>query len=196
MIEEGIIINNRNIMASIFFILILLATYHFVYESILLPTFRLNLRYKLFDLRDRLIQLRADKENKANEIYFDQLERNINTTIKHMPIMTISLIRESEAFYKSHPEIENEIQKKIKAFDSLEDNELKIIQRKTVHYGIQSFIYNSGAWIVYLLPLFVIYVFARLLNISLFKLGQKIQKLTVTPEHQFNKITNIDYQLS
>ena len=41
-------------MITLFYILIILAVWHFVYEAILLPSIRWNLRNELFALRDRL----------------------------------------------------------------------------------------------------------------------------------------------
>ena len=51
MLEEGQVKREAKMITAIF-ILIALAALHFVYESILAPSFRLSIRFKLFALSD------------------------------------------------------------------------------------------------------------------------------------------------
>jgi hypothetical protein len=61
--------------------LIALAALHFVYESILAPSFRLSLRFKLFVLRDEVRQLKIDCASSLNDRHFDFLQDSINNLI-------------------------------------------------------------------------------------------------------------------
>jgi len=52
-----------------------LAVYHFVYEGILAPSFRLKLRFELFELRDELRKLKiSHAEDLRDEIDLIQTE--------------------------------------------------------------------------------------------------------------------------
>src|SRR5882724_446379 len=65
-------------------ILIALAVVHFVYESILAPSFRLSLRFKLFALRDEARQLKIDCADALSDKHFDFLQASINNLISNL----------------------------------------------------------------------------------------------------------------
>jgi hypothetical protein len=66
------------------FILIALAALHFLYESILAPSFRLSLRFKLFVLRDEVRQLKIDYAGSLSDKHFDFLQESINNLISNL----------------------------------------------------------------------------------------------------------------
>jgi len=66
------------------FILIALAALHFVYESILAPSLRLSLRFKLFVLRDEVRQLKIDHAGSLSDKHFDFLQDSINNVISNL----------------------------------------------------------------------------------------------------------------
>jgi hypothetical protein len=71
-------------MITAIFILIALAALHFVYETILAPSFRLSLRFKLFVLRDEVRQLKIDCAGSLSDKHFDFLEDSINNLISNL----------------------------------------------------------------------------------------------------------------
>ena len=71
-------------MTTVIFISIALAALHFVYESILAPSFRLSLRFKLFVLRDEVRQLKIDCAASLSDRHFDFLQDSINNLISNL----------------------------------------------------------------------------------------------------------------
>jgi len=71
-------------MITAIFILIALAALHFVYESILAPSFRLSLRFKLFVLRDEVRKLKIVYASSLSDEYFDFLQDSINNLISNL----------------------------------------------------------------------------------------------------------------
>jgi hypothetical protein len=71
-------------MITAILILIALAALHFVYESILAPSFRLSLRFKLFILRDEVRQLKIDCASSLGDKHFNYLQDSINNLISNL----------------------------------------------------------------------------------------------------------------
>lgn len=175
-------------MVTIFYYAILLAILHFIYESIVLPTLRLKLRFKLFELRDSLYRMAIEDKINSNDKNFEHIEKSIDNTIRHLPYMTFSTVYEAGVFYKNNPEIKKEVEKKIDAIENIKNEALKNIHHKCIQYSINSLLLNSASWIIYVLPILIIYKILKSLGLSIFKIGKTIQSLTVTPQHQFEKL--------
>ena len=72
-------------MINLFIILCCLAGYHLMYESVILPTIRMSVRYKIFKVRDRL---RAEKIKKGDELddsVYRIVEDNLNNALFFLP---------------------------------------------------------------------------------------------------------------
>lgn len=171
-------------MATIFFIGIILAIFHFVYESILLPSIRQRLRYKLFALRDRLVRLSLDNNQKTEIKHFEHIERSINTSIRHLPYMTISTIFHADNFYKMNPELQNDINRRVETIKNLKNEQLKELHSVCIKYSIQSLVYNSMMLFIYLLPIVLL---ISLIGVIRNRVKRTVQSLSVTPEYQFEK---------
>jgi hypothetical protein len=81
--QEGQVKRGSKVITAIF-ILIALATLHFVYESILAPSLRLSLRFRLFVLRDETRQLKIDCASSLSDKHFDFLQDSINNLISNL----------------------------------------------------------------------------------------------------------------
>ncbi len=174
-------------MVTLFYIAIILAFTHFIYESILLPSLRLQLRYKLFSLRDKLYRLAVEQKIKADDRDFEYIEKSINTTIRNIPFMTISALYEAETFYRQNPEINAEIEKKVVSLNNMKNKELKEIHLKSISYSIRSLSMNTGMWVIYLLPFFIIYKILKTLGVHFIKIGKTVQSLSLTPDYKIDR---------
>lgn len=73
-------------MATALFILFIFAIYHFVYESIIAPNVRLELRFELFKLRDELRNIKLNRElSKEDNEVFSILDETICVAINRLP---------------------------------------------------------------------------------------------------------------
>jgi hypothetical protein len=68
-------------MTTAIIVLLALAVFHFVHESILAPSFRLSLRFRLFVLRDEVRQLKIECAESLNDEHFVFLQDSINGLI-------------------------------------------------------------------------------------------------------------------
>ena len=80
-------------MKYIILVVMALAVWHLVYEAILLPSFRLSLRFRLFKLRDELRWLRVRHPTEVPEEVFQLLQGRVNTGLKLLPFMDIPMLR-------------------------------------------------------------------------------------------------------
>lgn len=175
-------------MATIIFILILLSGYHFIYESILIPSTRLNIRYQLFKLRDELRRLKIEKDKEISDEVFHYLNDSINASIKLLPYVSLSLILAAKKRIENDEKAREEIERKIQLVANCSVPEIKSISASTVKHATHAFICNTGSWVIYLLPIFLVIYLLRQINLVSFNVKKRIQEISYTskPEQQFS----------
>lgn len=147
-------------MAYIIILLALLSGYHFIMESIYIPSERLKLRYKLFEQRDKLRNLEIDG-NVANKRALIKLERAINTNIGHLAAYNIGFRVRVDSIMDDTPEIKKAIAKDIKLIYETEGVK-EIAQMKDYYMG-QAFMANMKGWTILITPFYCIfYVFDKI----------------------------------
>ena len=173
----------------------LLAGWHFVYESILVPTMRLGLRYKLFAIRDRLRMLKSCNHDEIPEVIFDSLNHSANVTINNIPYITISALFSAKKIYDNDILVRKEIDRRIKGVNECKVAEIQSLNRSLIKCAAEAFIINSGGWLLYALPFaIIVFILAIILQqISQIKSSIKgqIQQLTYLPEKKLSQF--IDY---
>ncbi len=173
-------------MAIAIVIFAIIAALHFIFESILLPMYRLELRYKLFELRD---ELRSLNLNNNHENAFHILDDTISAAIQRLPHFTLSLqysafkdYRESEELRKRIEDRQNIINKSAPEFF--------IIQSKLQEIIKDAFLYNMIGWSYILIPIMVlagvlITVFQKVKVVKT-KFDSFISKIVLSPEIKFD----------
>src|SRR5258708_36909923 len=78
-----------NTMVVLFIALVILAIFHFVYQTILAPSFKFEARLKLFRLRDRLRRLKIDNSDLLNDRLFCEIQERINRQIYYFVRFTL-----------------------------------------------------------------------------------------------------------
>ncbi len=168
-------------MATLIFILMLLAVYHFVYESIIAPSLRLGLRYQFFNLRDQIRMLKAENGANFPKDVFYLMEEFINSSLKHLHHYNFSLLLEAKKEFESDPKLKEKINKKINTINSCKIGEVKDIFKQTLQLTTRAFLINIGSWFIYLIPLAILYLaFSKLKNILL--------NITFTPEYKIENL--------
>lgn len=146
-------------MTTIFIVLIIFAIFHFIYESILLPSFRLELRYKLFELRDELRNIKSEKNSKVSDDVFYLLEGTVCTVINRLPFFSLSARMDAFKEYESNKSFQNRVEKRKNILESCQDDRIKKINKELIDIATVAFILNSGGWIYIVIP-FLLLVFA------------------------------------
>lgn len=129
------------------------AVWHFVYENILLPTTHVTLRNKLFELRDELREIQlADVERKfAHEI--DIAQNGINNAIDSVEALDLSLQGRVARRYSTDKLFRDRVKARNEAIRNSSSVELKDIVKRCNSIIRDVFFYNSGGWLVYVIPI-------------------------------------------
>lgn len=137
-------------------ILIAAAIFHFVYESIIAPSLRLELRFELFRLRDevRLLKiesLRAEGEtSEFMERHFHELQDSINSLICllfRFDLMTVCAISEEIG---RDAELKRRVEARSQILDDCVLPEVLAIRGKQFRIAMKALAVNSGPMLVWL----------------------------------------------
>jgi len=148
-------------MAILFLIIAFFAILHFVLESILVPSGRQSLRFDLFEIRDRLRQVKAEYGKVLDTEVYRFLEGSINNTLRHMHLINISVIIDVAKKINSNPDLKKEIQKRSEILNRCQLEEIKKIQKDYVQAFGKIVALNSMGWLIYLIPFIPIIFFYK-----------------------------------
>ena len=144
-------------MAIILFVCLLaLTVVHFVYERLLLPTIRLNLRYQVFALRD---QLRGLHDESLDPKVYRYMQEALNNSINILPRLNLSLIWEAQRALRDNPGLEKRIETRWKVINECPVEEICTIYRDCGAILMRAFNANCFFFYIYLLPFVLIGLF-------------------------------------
>jgi hypothetical protein len=177
-------------MSTLFVILIVMAIFHFTYEGIFLPTRRLKLRYDLFELRDKLRRLKANKENKISDELYGLIQSSIDNSIKMLPFATVTLVVKATIELKDSENLRKEISKRIALINNCEVKEIQTIFNKSKELLANAFIINTLPLIIYMLPIaFVLWIIFNVFNKAK-RLYGYIISFPYSSEDEIDKLTS------
>jgi hypothetical protein len=147
-------------MATTLFLIFAIATlWHFIYESILLPSFRMSMRFKLFKLRDELRQITLENPSKISQELFHEMDELICISIKILPRINFRLIKIAHSIIDSRPELIEQIAKRKAKVNECEIQRLRQISEECSETVIDAAMVNQGALFPYLIPALVVVIF-------------------------------------
>lgn len=146
-------------MTTIFIIIGLLAMFHLFYESVILPTIRMSLRYRLFALRDKLRMIQILRSGGLNDSVFRIVEDNINNAIALLPQITVSHLISANQIFEQNQKLKNSVDARVKKVETCEIDEIRAIAKEVTSHITTCFVWNAGGWLIYLFPVFVILFF-------------------------------------
>lgn len=141
-------------MANLFIILFIFAMFHFIYESILSPMFRMEIRYKLFETRDKLRNFKLQNINACDDETFDLLDDYASKTINMLPLYNFSNLYFASKV-KGDEKLLKEVSKHSELIKNSKFDELKKIDKEITRAAVKSLIVNSGGWIYIIVPIVV-----------------------------------------
>ena len=154
-------------MITLFYILIILAVWHFVYEAILLPSIRWNLRNELFALRDRLRNVVIENQ-KYDKTVFDLVHNGLNNYINRLHWVDLRFEFKFRKILKNNPAIRKEVEQNLQKIEESKNQEIKAVFYQTKSILWRAFAANIGGFLFYLIPLvFIVFSIEKLLNIIL-----------------------------
>lgn len=143
-------------MTVLFFIFVALAIFHFVWEGIIAPSTRLEIRYELFKLRDRLRRLKIECNDQIPDELFGILQRSINTEIRMLHNADIASLYEANKKFGDDKELLAEMNKIEKLIEECPIAEVKEIRDKSIWVLFVGFLVNCGGWAIYIIPMFIV----------------------------------------
>lgn len=144
-------------MSVLFLIICVLAIWHLIYDGIIAPAFRLHLRNNLFKLRDELRNLKIQGlVPDADQKVFDLTHSGINSFLNRLPNLTMSAQYDAHKAIQNDSKLYKEIQNRLALLAETSNKELKSIFERTASVVATTLIVNSGAWLIYIVPLFIL----------------------------------------
>ena len=183
-------------MATLIFIFFVLAGFHFIYDGIIAPNFRMQLRYKLFELRDRLIKLKIDNREELKDQVFDSLNHSINSAIHYLPHFSLFLVKVAHDEMGSSQVLRDEIEKKVALINSCKMDEVQEISQLRDFYFFTGFLINSGGWLPVLIPIAVILYLSLKVGLMASKIKKVFQKYSYAFERQVERMTDSDLTIA
>ena len=157
----------ENLVSWFLFAFILLSLWHFLFEAAIAPNWRLCQRLRLFQLRDQLRDHMIRHQTDLDEVRVAELlQTRANVSIQVLSRVNIMQLLKFERFVDSHPDLKTKIENEQQLIDSSCD-ELKKISRQIDATVLKAFVFNAGGWIVYIVPMIVVFAMAARLTATL-----------------------------
>lgn len=151
-----------NILLSIAAII---SIWHFIYEVIIAPSIRLNLRNRLFKLRDELRQIKIDGISSQDEKAFWFVHDGINNFLNRIPSLTLERVKALDAEYENNKALKRVMNEHLSAVKNSSDLRIKDVFTKTNSVIGAAIITNMGGWFIYLIPIcFIVLTMKKLSN--------------------------------
>lgn len=126
---------------------------HFIYESTILPSIRMELRNKLFSLRDELRDLKIEgKMDGATQSDFDILHGGINHYLNRLSLVTVSYRYAIMKEIESDPKIRESAKARMSRLETCGREDVLKIYSEMNRTLSAAFVFNSLGWAFYIIP--------------------------------------------
>ena len=175
-------------MERFLFLLLVVALYHFVYESILAPSIRLKLRFELFVLRDRVRALKIENFDSFKDKHFNYLQDSINNLIALLARFDCATLARIETAMKRQTGLKKRAEERSRILDDCDLDEAKAIRYASLRLASTALAVNSGGWLIYIIPPLAIVAawFGLSRYVSTFK--RRIKAVVAIPHFDMNKV--------
>lgn len=165
----------------IFFVLVGLATFHFIYEGIIAPSLRLCLRFRIFRLRDQLRRLASGPYPAIAAEDFELHQQSLNNIINLLPYISLTNMHEAIKALKSDKRLLEKTKKRVALLENCPSREAVEIYEQGNRVLLGALLVSCGGWFLYIVPVLI-----ALLIIDQVKVF--IQDLTTLPESDIRRI--------
>jgi hypothetical protein len=139
-------------------VLVVLAALHFSYESIIAPSLRLRLRYRLFELRDRARNLKIQHGHSLRDRHFDYLQDSINGVISVLYQFDLAALVTIARELRSNAELRDLVATRAKALDDCPIPDARKIRYESCRIAAYAVAVNNGAWTLFVAPVAAAYI--------------------------------------
>jgi hypothetical protein len=139
-------------MSYAIFFLVILAMLHFIYESILAPSFRMKLHFDLCALRDELRRIQwvyGPAQSEENLRYLNESLRALASVLHRFDVGTLAAVRQEMT---RNPALRKEIEQRGRMLEGCAVPEAIEIRERLVRIACRALLVNHGAWCIYVVP--------------------------------------------
>ena len=139
----------------------LLALFHFIYEGILAPSFRMKLRFDLCALRDELNRLKRDSGAAFDDERFCHLHDSLTALIATLHRFDVSTLLAVSQEIGRNPELREKVERRERMLDTCGVPELRDLRRRSLVIATRALAVNHGGWCIYGIPMVLGYLSLR-----------------------------------
>lgn len=142
-----------------FIVLIVMAAGHYIYETILLPTYRQQARDELFVLRDQLRALLIKEKNSLDKQTiqaFSMVDSTINKSLNRLHLLTIPNMVKFELMKGKSIEVQQEIDRRHGLLERGSAKLARDVNEKVNVILMKVLVVNSMGLMIYLLPFMLV----------------------------------------
>ena len=132
---------------------------HFIYEGIVAPSLRMNLRYRLFAIRDELRELISEKDTDVPIQAFKTFQDDINHSVSNLGSFHVSTLFQVRRAMKLDKELEAGSKAEIDLVRSVENPEFSALRKRFLSVLLTAFVANSAGLFAWVVPAVLAQVF-------------------------------------
>ncbi len=129
------------------------AVIHYLYESILLPTIRVQQRFNLFKLRDELRTLMIEQKSTLNPVMYQYLQSSINGTISSLHKIDLLGIYNYYIAEREHPEITEKVRIRQEEMENYQNDSFQSLRKKQIEIVKVTLFANMGLFCFLMIPI-------------------------------------------
>lgn len=178
-------------MATLILILIAISVAIFIYESIILPSIRLKIRYKLFALRDELRILKMETED-FEDLPFKYAQESMNMALAYLRHFDIASFIEADRFFKQNPAVYKRATKRCEVLASCKIEEFQEIRRQYIDTLVLASAANSFGllvlFLVTIVPVIIIFKWFKAIKSKAIEIASEVFSIPGGESDAFEKI--------
>jgi hypothetical protein len=168
-------------MEYVIFVLVILAVIHFIFEGIIAPSYRLELQYNLFRLRDDLRRLKIRKSDQLSDKHFHWLQDSINGVIRNIERVDIVALVAFRIRLHKDEDFRRRVRDRTGELEACNLAELQEIRRRGNRHVEHILSVNNGAWGFYIIPIAIACAFYA-------KTAKALKEMTALPPVDLEKV--------
>ena len=139
-------------MEYVILFLLAASVWHFLYDGIIAPSARLEIRLKALQVRHDLNSLKAERGQALKQEHFDYLRGMVLTVINEHPRFDLVTFVSSVREFHRNDDLRARLRRTQNTWSSCDMEAAKKIHRRAIVIADRAFVVNSFAWAIYLIP--------------------------------------------
>lgn len=170
----------------IFILVILVSAFHLFWESIIAPSIRKGIRYKVFRTRDQIRRLKIESPDEFDRELFYVLQNHANILIKHGSRLNLMFLHDLKQMHDD-PEVIARSEKNKKLIADCKNEEVLQAVRDLNQCFAWFVTANVGGWMIYVIPIALICYFVSKLHWLIIDVPSKSMSRIIEENDEFTR---------